>query len=95
MIGKNTIPMQTLPTSKDLQYYDDAIANNPSCTYFYRRKAKILEKMNRREETLRVYDDAPKQDPDSLSVYFDKAILLAKMGQNEEALKACDQGPIS
>ena len=91
LYAKATAAAETRDFDRAIQYYDEAIAVNPSHAETYYKRANALRNLGRLEEAIAGYDAAIGRKPDYAYAYCNRGVVQQTLGRFAEAVASFDK----
>ena len=91
LYAKATAAAETRDFDRAIQYYDEAIAVDPSRAETYYKRANALRNLGRLEEAIAGYDAAIARKPDYAYAYCNRGVVQQHLGRFAEAVASFDK----
>lgn len=91
LYAKATAAAETRDFDRAIQYYDEAIAADPSRAETYYKRANALRNLGRLEEAIAGYDAAIARKPDYAYAYCNRGVVQQSLGLFADAVASFDQ----
>ena len=94
LYAKATAAAETRDFDRAIQYYDEAIAADPSRAETYYKRANALRNLGRLEEAIAGYDAAIARKPDYAYAYCNRGVVQQNLGRFAEAVASFDKAAV-
>jgi Tfp pilus assembly protein PilF len=91
LYAKATAAAETRDFDRAIQYYDEAIAADPSRAETHYKRANALRNLGRLEEAIAGYDAAIVRKPDYAYAYCNRGVVQQNLGRFAEAVASFDK----